>query len=70
MCDSPEGRELSAEMPKQESGTGGILMPSKVSGGFSVLGWAAHSQGAPQSFEGVGYYTRVKKRYVGIGING
>lgn len=29
MCDSPEGRELSAEMPKQESGTGGILMPSR-----------------------------------------
>lgn len=29
MCDSPEGRRLSAQLPKQESGTGGFFMPSR-----------------------------------------
>lgn len=29
MCDSPGGRQLSAQLPKQESGTAGILMPSR-----------------------------------------
>lgn len=64
MCDTPEGRQLSAQLPKQESGTSGILMPRRFLEDLrSLRRRAGHSSGLSRS---AGFHTCGRQRYIGI----